>query len=59
MTRVGVPLVGGPHDGLRADLTNTPDRILIGGALYVAIIDPDTGVFLGGYAHDHDVSAPR
>lgn len=43
-------LIGGKYDGARVKLTATPPRILVGAELYVQVIDPDTGEFLGGYA---------
>lgn len=49
---ITVSLLGGPYDGRRGEITATPARIVIGGRHeYHAVTDPDTGVFLGGYAY--------
>ena len=45
-------LLGGPYDGLRADLTRTPPSVLVGEDRepYERVDDPETGEYLGGYA---------
>lgn len=50
---VAATLVGGPHDGAKITLTaaTPPPRIQIGGTIYHRVDDPDTGNYLGAYAH--------
>jgi len=48
--RTEVTFIGGPLRGARAALTKTPPRLVVLGATYERIDDPDTGEFLGGYA---------
>jgi hypothetical protein len=52
VSRARVALLGGPYDGHRVSLISTPPRILVGEEPYVRVDDPDTGEFLGGYAHE-------
>lgn len=44
-------LIGGPYDHCRATLTRTPACIVLQGAFYERIDDPDDGHYLGGYAY--------
>lgn len=52
---IRVSFIGGPFDRCRTGLLHTPPRVIMGGEVYERIDDPDTGEFLGGYAHTGQV----
>jgi hypothetical protein len=52
-----VRFIGGPVDGLMATLTRTPPRVVVSGWSYIAITDPETGEFLGGYVRENSCSS--
>ena len=54
MTEIpGTPIrfIRGPMDGYTCTLSVLPDHVIVSGRTYTRIDDPDTGTFLGGYAH--------
>lgn len=47
---IPITFLGGPLDGTRAWVSNTPERLQVRDIIYLRLLDPDTEEFLGGYA---------